>query len=145
LPIMTATEICAMIANPGYVTRLRQPPVDLWTTHRAANNPNAQPPKHHLMPTIDRFDDAVGIGGPDEGFGFAVVLACGAPGSRNSVCGSRKRGSRARAWLACCARKSESQACGLRHQGWVGPVVALTLNEPPSEATHWTGRAMAMG
>lgn len=25
------------------------------------------------------------------------------------------------------------------------PVVALTLNEPPSEATHLTGRAMAMG
>ena len=27
------------------------------------------------MPAIDLFDDAIGIGGPDEGFGFAVVLA----------------------------------------------------------------------
>jgi hypothetical protein len=27
------------------------------------------------MPTIELFDDAVGIGGPDERFGFAVVLA----------------------------------------------------------------------
>ena len=32
------------------------------------------------MPTIDRFDDAVGIGGPDEWVRLAVVLACGAPG-----------------------------------------------------------------
>ena len=28
-----------------------------------------------LVPTVDLFDDAVGIGGPDEGFGFAIVLA----------------------------------------------------------------------
>jgi hypothetical protein len=28
-----------------------------------------------LVPTIDLFDNAIGIGGPDEGFGFAVVLA----------------------------------------------------------------------
>jgi len=28
-----------------------------------------------LVPTIDPFDDAVGIGGPDERLGFAVVLA----------------------------------------------------------------------
>jgi hypothetical protein len=27
------------------------------------------------MPSVDLLDDAVGIGGPDEGFGFAVVLA----------------------------------------------------------------------
>ena len=27
------------------------------------------------MPTIDLLDDAVGIGGPNKGFGFAVVLA----------------------------------------------------------------------
>ena len=27
------------------------------------------------MPSIDLLDDAVGIGGPDEGFGFAVVFA----------------------------------------------------------------------
>ena len=27
------------------------------------------------MPTIDLFDDAVGVGGPDERFGFAIVLA----------------------------------------------------------------------
>ena len=27
------------------------------------------------MPSIDLLDDAVGIGGPDEGFGFAVVCA----------------------------------------------------------------------
>ena len=27
------------------------------------------------MSTIDLFDDAIGVGGPDEGFGFAVVLA----------------------------------------------------------------------
>ena len=27
------------------------------------------------MPAVDLFDDAVGIGGPDERFGFAVVLA----------------------------------------------------------------------
>ena len=27
------------------------------------------------MPSIDILDDVVGIGGPDEGFGFAVVLA----------------------------------------------------------------------
>ena len=27
------------------------------------------------MPSIDLLDDAVGIGSPDEGFGFAVVFA----------------------------------------------------------------------
>jgi hypothetical protein len=27
------------------------------------------------MRSIDLLDDAVGVGGPDEGFGFAVVLA----------------------------------------------------------------------
>ena len=27
------------------------------------------------MPTIDLLDDVVGIGGPNKGFGFAVVLA----------------------------------------------------------------------
>ena len=27
------------------------------------------------MPTIDFFDNAIGIGGPDKGFGFSVVLA----------------------------------------------------------------------
>ena len=42
-----------------------------------------------------------------------------------------KRGSCAKAWLACCARKPESQAYGLRHQKWVGLVVALRLNERP--------------
>ena len=31
------------------------------------------------MPTIDRFDDAVGIGGPDEWVGLAVVLALPGP------------------------------------------------------------------
>ena len=28
-----------------------------------------------MMPSIDVLDDTVGIGGPDEGFGFSVVLA----------------------------------------------------------------------
>ena len=28
-----------------------------------------------MVPTIDLFDDAVGIGGPEERLGFAVVLA----------------------------------------------------------------------
>ena len=27
------------------------------------------------MPAVDLFDNAIGIGGPDKGFGFAVVLA----------------------------------------------------------------------
>jgi hypothetical protein len=27
------------------------------------------------MPSIDLLDDAIGIGGPDKGFGFAVVFA----------------------------------------------------------------------
>ena len=27
------------------------------------------------MPTVDLFDDAIGVGGPDEWSGFAVVLA----------------------------------------------------------------------
>ena len=29
---------------------------------------------HHLIPTIALFYDAVGLGGPDEGLGFALVL-----------------------------------------------------------------------
>jgi hypothetical protein len=28
-----------------------------------------------LIPSIDLLDDVVGVGGPDEGLGFAVVLA----------------------------------------------------------------------
>jgi hypothetical protein len=31
--------------------------------------------RHRLVPMIDFFDDAIGVGGPAEGFGFAVVLA----------------------------------------------------------------------
>jgi len=31
--------------------------------------------RQQLMPSVHLLDDAVGIGGPDEGFGFSIVLA----------------------------------------------------------------------
>jgi hypothetical protein len=72
------------------------------------------------MPTIDRFDDAVGIGGPDEWVRLAVVLACGAPGLE-TPCVALKEGFMREGVAGLLREKPESQAYGLRHQKWVGP------------------------
>lgn len=38
--------------QPWLRASLRQPPVDLWTTHRVANNPHAQPPQKRSIDAL---------------------------------------------------------------------------------------------
>ena len=90
LPIMTATEICAMIANRGSRGSLRQPLVDLWTTHRVANNPHARPRQKR---SIDALRKAVtltrqrqsGLVGHLNSQAFAPLLGTPLPSARRTL------------------------------------------------------------
>ena len=79
----------------------------------------------------------------DGGRAAAPRRSCAAPGCPSPASGAGRSGSCAKASTGCCATRPASPACRPCRQAVVERVVALTLGEPPGEATHWTGRAMA--
>ena len=67
----------------------------------------------------------------------------GGPGSAGRRSGAGSSASPRPASTGCCATRPASPARRRTADAVVQRVVALTCGEPPGEATHWTGRAMA--
>ena len=64
-------------------------------------------------------------------------------GSAGRRCGAGNGASPKPRSTGCCAMRPASQARRPWRDPTVRRVVALTCAEPPGEATHWTGRALA--